>query len=172
METMNRDSQNSSGTNYPVKKAKTVFVAEAVVKFRAQILARVPHALGEGSAVQIPQVQQVEGAVQVLHDADGTRVVIRKKRAHLVRGAQVIVKPRYVCLLYTSSIRNSLRVSSVVLRLKSRWLLEYRISIVVAPFGCVMVSGKAPRTAALSVLHHASRLMPRLPLCSRQSRCV
>lgn len=26
METMNRDSQNSSGTNYPVKKAKTVFV--------------------------------------------------------------------------------------------------------------------------------------------------
>lgn len=25
METMNRDSQNSSGTNYPVKKAKTVF---------------------------------------------------------------------------------------------------------------------------------------------------
>ena len=70
--------------------------AEAVVKFRAQILARVPHALGEGSAVQVPQVQQVEGAVQVLHDADGACVVVRKKRAHLVRGAQVIVKPRYV----------------------------------------------------------------------------
>ena len=33
----------------------------------------------------------------------------------------------------------------------------------------ILVSGKAPRTAALSVLHHASRLMPRLPLCSRQS---
>lgn len=31
METMNRDSQNSSGTNYPVKKAKTVFVIFDVV---------------------------------------------------------------------------------------------------------------------------------------------
>ena len=41
-------------------------------------------------------IQQVEGAVQVLHDADGACVVVRKKRAHLVRGAQVIVKPRYV----------------------------------------------------------------------------